>query len=71
MKHIEAERIPITCPACEAEIEVAEGQCVEGNFVRCEHCGVEAALTRELDERNDTQYWILIDPLIEYDDESR
>ncbi len=71
LKHSDIELIPLICPACEAEVDAADGECVEGNLVRCEHCGIEAALTREWDERIDTYHWILIDLEMEDDDERR
>lgn len=61
----------VNCPECEAEIVMQERQLIEGNLIRCEHCGTTSELTRELVEHSDACIWALINPALENDDDHR
>ena len=60
--------LKLQCPECTHDVRVARDELLEGVAVQCQHCGSEAELAREFHEAAGTSQWVLIDPLVGYDE---
>lgn len=54
--------VELTCPFCDQPVQMPQAQLVENVRIRCLHCGGEAVLDRDFDERAGRSHWALFDP---------
>jgi transcription elongation factor Elf1 len=61
--------LKLQCPECTHAVRVARDELMEGAAIHCRSCGAESELTLAFDAETGRQQWLLLDPLVDFDDE--